>query len=373
GVIPYQILAVTFTNKAANEMRERIGHALAQSGALGQPDVGTFHSICIRILRREMDRTPFSQPFVVYDDSDQLSLIKAVMRKLDIDTESVNPKAVQGAINRMKCDAISPEEMRPSDTSFAERQQQKIYAQYQKDLFANNALDFGEILAMTYRIFRDFPEVRARYQTRYRKIHVDEYQDTNRVQYLILSMLASPQHGGHSEICVVGDEDQSIYKWRGADIGNILSFEEDYPGAKVVKLEQNYRSTKTIITAASQVISNNTARREKTLWTENAEGEKIERWFFPDERAEAESVIREIKRMATERSYREFAIFYRTNAQSRQFEDALRREQVHYQIYGGLRFYDRAEIKDVMAYFRVILNPADSVSLRRIINVPGRG
>lgn len=376
-VPPYQILAVTFTNKAAAEMRERVEKLLAQSQSnhLGAPEIGTFHSVCVRLLRREIQATPFTKPFVIYDDSDQLSLIKTVMQKLDIDDKAFNPKAIQGGINRAKCDAQEPHEIEVPPHNFFIKQLKRVYEQYQIDLFANNALDFGEIICMTYRLMRDYPVIREKYQRRFRYIHVDEYQDTNRSQYLLLSLLASPLHHGHQNICVVGDEDQSIYKWRGADIRNILDFEREYPGARVVKLEQNYRSTQTIIAAAGHVIRNNRTRKDKTLWTSNSEGEKVIRAQLPDERAEAEMVVSEIKRLAASqnRAYSDFSIFYRTNAQSRQFEDVLRREKIPYQVVGGLRFYDRKEIKDVLSYFKLILNPFDSVSLKRVINVPARG
>jgi DNA helicase-2/ATP-dependent DNA helicase PcrA len=377
GVAPWQILGVTFTNKAAAEMRERVEKVLleAQSGQLGSPEIGTFHAVCVRLLRREMAHTPFTKPFVIYDDGDQLTLIKGAMSKLGIEEKSINPKSVQSSINRAKCDALEPQDMEPAGHNFFERQFKRIYEQYQKDMFANNAIDFGEIICLTYRLLRDNEELRRRYQHRYRYIHVDEYQDTNRSQCLLLSMLAASQHGGHKNICVVGDEDQSIYKWRGADIRNILDFESDYAGAQIVKLEQNYRSTKTIIRAAGDVIRNNTSRRDKTLWTNNPEGTKIIRAQVPDERAEAEFTISEIKRVAQSDSHRygDFSIFYRTNAQSRQFEDVLRREKVPYQIVGGLRFYDRKEIKDILSYFKAILNPSDSVSIKRVINTPARG
>ncbi|OFZ01349.1 MAG: hypothetical protein A2Z97_15835 [Bdellovibrionales bacterium GWB1_52_6] len=375
GAQPYQVLAVTFTNKAAGEMRERVERMLENSGKLGNPEIGTFHSVCVRLIRREMDRTPFTKPFVIYDDSDQLSLVKRAMEKLNIDNKSFNPKAIQGAINRAKCNAIEPAEMEVAQHDIFGRQAKRVFEQYQKDLFANNALDFGEIICMTYRILRDHEDIRLKYQQRFRFIHVDEYQDTNRAQYLLLAMLADRRFGGHQNICVVGDEDQSIYGWRGADIHNILDFEKDYPGAKVVKLEQNYRSTKTIITAASQVIRNNSQRKDKTLWTDNEDGLPITHVFVADERQEAEFVISELKRQAEHesRAYGDFAIFYRTNAQSRQFEDVLRREKIPYQVVGGLRFYDRKEIKDILAYFKVILNPTDSIGLKRVINTPARG
>jgi DNA helicase-2/ATP-dependent DNA helicase PcrA len=381
---PHQILAMTFTNKAAGEMRERVERTLglpAQRPSygggnyLGVPEIGTFHSVCVRLLRREMNKTPFSKPFVIYDDSDQVSLIKTTMERLNIDDKAFSPKAIQAAINRAKCDAVEPHEMEPAQHNLFERQVKRVYEQYQKDLFANNALDFGEIICMVYRILRDNLDTRTKYQKRFKYIHVDEYQDTNRSQYLLLTMLANPKFGGHGNVCVVGDEDQSIYKWRGADIKNILDFEKDYPGAQVVKLEQNYRSTKTIIEAAGHVIKNNQSRKDKTLWTDNEQGVPIVRAQVADERMEAELVVSEVKRLAEAdgRAYTDFSIFYRTNAQSRQFEDVLRREKIPYQIVGGLRFYDRKEIKDIISYLKVILNPADSVGIKRIINVPARG
>jgi DNA helicase-2/ATP-dependent DNA helicase PcrA len=371
----WQILAVTFTNKAAAEMRERVEKALHGSDALGAPEIGTFHSVCVRILRREQVHTPFTKPFVIYDDSDQLSLVKATVAKLGIDEKSFSPKALQSGINRVKCDGLEPRDIDPKPHDIFERQLKRVYEQYQKDLFANNALDFGEILCMVYRIFRDHPDVRAKYQHRFRYIHIDEYQDTNRAQYLLMAMLTQEKYGGHGNICVVGDEDQSIYKWRGADIRNILDFEHDFPGTRVVKLEQNYRSTQTIIKAAGQVIRNNRERKDKTLWTDNDVGTPVVRVQLPDERAEAEMTVAEIKRIAEEegRTFDQFAIFYRTHAQSRQYEDVLRREKIPYNIVGGLRFYDRKEIKDVLSYFKVVLNPADSISLKRIINSPARG
>lgn len=375
GVSPHHILAMTFTNKAAREMLERVRKQLEDSNFLSFPEIGTFHSVCIRLLRREIQATPFTKPFVIYDDSDQLSLIKRTLEKLGIDEKAYSPKGMQAMINSLKCDAIEPHEFEAEPHDLYERQLKRVYEQYQKDLFTNNALDFGEIICMAYRVLRDQPMIRAKYQNLYRYIHVDEYQDTNRAQYLLLLQLAHPQHGGHSNICVVGDEDQSIYKWRGADIKNILDFEKDYPGATVVKLEQNYRSTQNIITAASQVIRNNKERKDKTLWTENSTGTFLQRIALADERAEAEFVVSEIKRLATNEGYAlpEFAVFYRTHAQSRQFEEVFRREKVAYEIVGGLRFYDRKEIKDILSYFKVMMNPQDSVSLKRIINVPGRG
>jgi DNA helicase-2/ATP-dependent DNA helicase PcrA len=386
--LPHEILAVTFTNKAAGEMRERVERTLGQDPQhnpgghwgfrVGVPEIGTFHSVCVRLLRREQNRTPFTKPFVIYDDSDQLSLVKAALQKLSIDDKAFSPKGIQAAINRAKCDAIEPHELEPAQHNVFEKQVKRVYEQYQKDLFANNALDFGEIICMAYRLLRDHADIREKYQKRFRYIHVDEYQDTNRSQYLLLSVLANPKSGSHGNICVVGDEDQSIYKWRGADIRNILEFEKDYAGAqgvKTVKLEQNYRSTQTIIKAAGHVIKNNTSRKDKTLWTDNEEGVPIVRAQVADERMEAELVVSEIKRLAEadSRPYKDFSIFYRTNAQSRQFEDVFRREKIPYQIVGGLRFYDRKEIKDIISYLKVLLNPSDSISIKRVINVPARG
>lgn len=374
---PHEILAVTFTNKAAGEMRERVERSMqsSETPVYGIPEIGTFHAVCGRILRREAGLLPFTKPYVIYDDSDQLSVIKSVLKKLNIDDKVMSAKSFQYSIDRAKCDAIEPEDMPDAGFSPFERVLKGVYRQYKEDMITNNAMDFGEILCATYRILRDHPEVREQYQKRFKYIHVDEYQDTNRVQYLILSLLAHPSHGGHGNLCVVGDEDQSIYKWRGADIKNILDFEKDYPLAHVVKLEQNYRSTKTIISAASDLIANNTQRKNKVLWTENEEGSPIVQLHVADEREEAEVVVRELARLARDenRSMDEFAIFYRTHAQSRQFEDFLRRDKIPYQILGGLRFYDRKEIKDILCYLRLIINPLDSVSLKRVINTPARG
>ena len=391
-VPPSQILAVTFTNKAASEMRARVESYLGggsrdvdsgYSSFYGNdrnpfyhlPEIGTFHSVCVRILRRELSRTAFTKPFVIYDDSDQLNLIKTVLHSLGLDDKAFSPKSMQYAINRAKCDAQEPHGLEIQPHNIFSKKLQLVYEGYQKELISNNALDFGEIICMAFRLLRDNLDLKQKYQRQFKYIHVDEYQDTNRAQYSLLSLLASADHEGHQNICVVGDEDQSIYKWRGADIKNILDFEKEFPGARVVKLEQNYRSTKSILSVANQVIRNNRMRKEKVLWTDKENGLPVVRAQLPDERAEADMVISEIKSLAMSdaRTYSDFAVFYRTHAQSRQFEDALRREKIPYQVVGGLKFYDRKEIKDVLAYFKVILNPADSVSLKRIINVPARG
>ncbi len=378
-IMPRKILAVTFTNKAAREMRERIYSICEEMGidfsGSNKPEVGTFHAVCVRLLRREIDSTPFERPFTIYDDADQLSLIKSILKDLDLSDKQFPPKSIQTSINRAKCDAIDPDNVEFKTQGYLGDVLKDVFSRYQKALISNSALDFGEILCMTYRVLRDNEQVRSRYQKWFEYIHVDEYQDTNRVQYLILSLLASKKYGGHENICVVGDEDQSIYKWRGADIRNILEFEKDYPGAQVVKLEQNYRSTKTIIKSASHLIKNNTTRKDKTLWTNNEDGAPVFLFYVQNEREEAKITLDIIRQLIRDDgyTYSDFAVFYRMHAQSRQFEDALRNAGITYQLIGSLRFYDRKEIKDILAYLRVIVNPSDSVSLKRIINVPVRG
>ncbi len=387
GVNPWEILAVTFTNKAAGEMRERVYSLLEEvgiplhgvGGHRGPLDIGTFHAICAKILRREAGSLPFTKPFVIFDDSDQLSLLKAIVKKMGIDDKIYPPKSFQYAINRLKCDAIEPDmpEYQYAKTGRGiDRKLPEIYEAYQRAMIDNNAVDFGEMITLTYRLLRDHPSLREKYQRRYKYIHVDEYQDTNRAQYLLLTQLASPDFGSHGNICVVGDEDQSIYGWRGADIKNILDFEKEYPGATLVKLEQNYRSTQVIVEAASELISHNTQRKNKTLFSEEARGEPIVRLMCPDDRFEAEVVVKEVKRLIQENpdySLLDFAVFYRTHAQSRLIEEFLRQAKLPYKIIGGLRFFDRKEIKDVMAYLRLIYNTSDSISFKRIVNVPARG
>jgi len=376
-VFPQNILAITFTNKAAKEMGKRVQAFLASSDVLGTPEIGTFHAFFLKILRQEMPKTPFSRPFVIYDEADQLSLITTVVKNLNIDTEdkAFNPKNFQNSINSLKCDAIEPHQYLPEpDDSFGNLLR-RVYYDYQVALFANNALDFGEILCMAYRILRDHIDVRTKYQNIYKYIHVDEYQDTNHAQYLLLNILTKKEFGGHENICVVGDADQCIFEWRGANINNILDFEKDYPEVQTVKLEQNYRSTKNIVEAAGAVIQNNLLRKDKTMWTHSAPGNLISYSRQSDERTEAELVVRELQKLIKDKkcTYSDCAILYRNNAQSRQFEDVLLRCKIPYQVVGGTRFYDRKEIKDIMSYFRVISNPTDSTGFKRIINRPARG
>ncbi|MBS1960343.1 MAG: UvrD-helicase domain-containing protein [Bdellovibrionales bacterium] len=378
---PWQILAVTFTNKAAGEMRDRVCSLLNEVGMnhneiQGPLDIGTFHAICARILRREGDRLPFTKPFVIFDDADQLSLLKSIVKSMGIDDKVYSPKSFQYAINRMKCDAMEPDNPHALTGRGIDRKLPQVYEAYQRAMIENNAMDFGEMITMTYRLLRDHADIREKYQRRYRYIHVDEYQDTNKAQYLLLKELGSPSEGSHGNICVVGDEDQSIYGWRGADIRNILDFERDYPGAAVVKLEQNYRSTQTIVEAASELIAKNTQRKNKTLFSEEEIGVPIVKISSPDDRHEAEIVVKELRTLLqdhAEYSLNDFAIIYRTHAQSRLFEEFLRQAKLAYRVVGGLRFFDRKEIKDVMAYLRLVFNNSDSISFKRIINVPARG
>lgn len=382
-VAAHNILAVTFTNKAAQEMRHRVSRALGLSPdaldppppylarlALTQPTIGTFHSVCVRILRREIDRTPFRNQFVIYDDSDQLSLVKDCFSQLNLSEKTFSPKSFQHGINQAKCSALEPHELVGNEYNLYAKNLARVYELYQREMFKSNAIDFGEIITLTYRLLRDNPDILQKYQQLYKFIHIDEYQDTNRAQYLLVKLLAS----GHRNLCVVGDEDQSIYKWRGADIRNILDFEKDYSEAVTVKLEQNYRSSQTIINASSAVISNNSSRKAKKLWTSNEVGNRIRRFQVSDDRAESELVVAQMKQECANNgfAFSDVSIFYRTNAQSRVLEDVLRRERIPYKIIGGLRFYDRKEIKDVLAYFRVLVNGDDSVSFKRIINVPQR-
>ncbi|CAM3742494.1 DNA helicase PcrA [Marinicrinis lubricantis] len=365
---PWSILAITFTNKAAREMQERVSRLVGPSG--GDIWVSTFHSMCVRILRRDIERIGYTSNFTILDSGDQLTVIKSCLKELNIDTKKFEPRGVLAAISSAKNELITPERYEQRVGDYFQTIVAQVYSLYQKKLKSNNSLDFDDLIMKTIELFQAEPEVLKFYQNKFLYIHVDEYQDTNRAQYLLTQMIADLRQN----ICVVGDSDQSIYKWRGADIGNILNFEQDYPNAKVILLEQNYRSTSTILDAANAVIANNAGRKAKNLWTDKGEGGKIKIYAAGSEHDEGYFIVGEIqKNIKNGRKYRDHAILYRTNAQSRVIEEVLIKSEIPYQIVGGTRFYDRMEIKDILAYLRLISNPNDDISLQRIINVPKRG
>lgn len=365
---PGQIIAMTFTNKAAGEMRDRVTSFIPKS--LHGLWVGTFHSLFARVLRREAERLGFEQNFVIYDTSDQVSLIKTIMADKQISQQDFSPKGFRTRISSAKNSMISPDEFSNQANDFYEENVALVYPEYQRRLKENNAMDFDDLLIKPVALFGKYPAVLQQFQERFKYILVDEYQDTNRAQYLLLKLIA----GKYRNICVVGDDDQSIYGWRGADIRNILDFDRDYPECAVFRLEQNYRSTKNILAAAHSVVCNNRARHEKKLWTEKGEGELVIELEVEDEVDEALKIVSNIEEELRKgkRDFSDFAVLYRTNAQSRALEDGLRSNGISYTIVGGVRFYDRKEVKDVLAYLRVVCNPSDSVSLRRIINFPPR-
>ena len=369
---PSEILAVTFTNKAAKEMEARMKALLRSCGipVYERMWISTFHSICARILREHIHLMGYKPFFGIYDTSDQLSMIKKVLTILNIDDKTHPAKGFAARINTAKTDALTPDEVKKRPRMMDDRSLQ-VYTKYEEEMFRANSLDFGDLLMKTYILFNDYPVVLESYQKRFKSIMVDEYQDTNRIQYLLVTMLAS----AHRNLCVVGDEDQSIYSWRGADINNILDFEKDFKDAKVVKLEQNYRSSQTIINAATHVIRNNTQRKDKTLFTENPKGDPIIVREEGNEYDEARFVVGEIASAINEgtTSPNEIAIFYRTNAQSRVLEEQFRTRNIAYRIVGGVKFYDRMEIKDILGYMKLIMNPTDDIAFKRIINVPARG
>ncbi|WP_026695285.1 DNA helicase PcrA [Peribacillus kribbensis] len=367
-VAPWNILAITFTNKAAREMKERIKGILG--GASEDIWISTFHSMCVRILRRDIDRIGFNRNFTILDTTDQQSVIKQILKDKNLDPKKYDYRALLGTISSAKNELIDAEEYAGMSGGFYEQVAADVYKEYQKRLAKNQALDFDDLIMKTILLFTRVPEVLEFYQRKFQYIHVDEYQDTNRAQYMLVKMLAAR----FRNLCVVGDSDQSIYRWRGADIANILSFEKDYPNANVILLEQNYRSTKRILSAANRVISNNANRKPKNLWTENLEGNKICYYRADSEQAEAQFVAGKINEMTRDgKKLSEIAILYRTNAQSRVMEEVLLKSNIQYSIVGGTKFYDRKEIKDILAYLRLISNPDDDISLRRIINVPKRG
>ncbi|MGX7196188.1 DNA helicase PcrA [Enterococcus olivae] len=368
-VNPWNILAITFTNKAAKEMKERVKSLLGPDGE--NVWVSTFHSMCVRILRRDVDHIGYSRNFTIIDSSEQLSLMKRVLKELNIDPKKYDPRSILGAISNAKNALLTPEDYQELQGDFFEQIVGRCYDMYQRELRQNQCMDFDDLIMNTIRLFKENPDALAFYQNKFQYVHVDEYQDTNHAQYTLVNMLAAR----FRNLCVVGDADQSIYGWRGADMQNILDFEKDYPDAAVILLEQNYRSTQNILSAANQVIQNNRNRRDKKLWTENNEGARIKYYRGESERDEGQFIVREIQNQIADegRDYGDFAVLYRTNAQSRAVEDMLVKSNIPYTMVGGHKFYDRKEIKDILAYLSAIANPDDSISLERIINVPKRG
>ena len=369
GVRPWNIMAITFTNKAAGEMRERV------DGLVGMGSeaiwVSTFHSSCCRILRRYIDRIGYDNSFTIYDTDDSRQVMKAVIKELELNPKIYKEKALLGKISAAKNNLVSPDEMEADASRWEEKQTARAYRAYQKRLKKNNALDFDDLLVLAVELFEKAPDVLESYQERFRYILIDEYQDTNTVQFRFVKLLAEK----YRNICVVGDDDQSIYKFRGANIMNILNFEKSFPGAKVIKLEQNYRSTQSILDAANEVISNNSGRKEKKLWTDNRQGTRVRFREFQTGYDEAEFVAGEIAKKVREenRSYRDYAVLYRTNAQSRLFEEKMIAADIPYKLVGGVNFYSRREIKDMLAYLKTVDNGLDDLAVQRIVNVPKRG
>ena len=371
GVKAENILAITFTNKAANEMRERVEETL-QGTDTKEMWITTFHSCCVRILRKSINKIGYNRSFVIYDSPDQVTLIKDCMRELDISDKAFDPKYVLSCISNAKDKLYSPKQfLKLNEGDISKTKVGEIYELYQDRLKRNSALDFDDLIMKTVELLKECPEVLDYYRNKFRYIMVDEYQDTSKAQYELIKLLAKQ----HQNICVVGDDDQSIYGWRGADIRNILEFERDYDNVKIVKLEQNYRSTQVILDAANHVIANNTERKRKRLWSDKKEGQLIKIQLAENEIEEGDFITNTISYMKRyeDRDYKDFAVLYRANAQARSVEDALNRAGIPYNIYGGIKFYERKEIKDIIAYLRVIQNPQDDISLKRIINVPRRG
>lgn len=369
NIYPSQILAITFTNKAAGEMKERVKNIIGNDA--DNMWVSTFHSSCVRILRREIDKLGYNKNFAIYDSYDQKVLIKQCMQELNINEKDITDREIINKIGEQKDNLITTQEFKKnSEHNFRLNKIADLYLLYQKKLKSNNALDFDDLIFKTVELFKKNKDVLDFYQRKFKYIMVDEYQDTNKSQYEFVRLLAA----SHKNICVVGDDDQCIYAWRGADIRNILEFEKDYPAAKIIKLEQNYRSKANILQAANNVIKNNSRRKDKLLRTESEPGEKIKVYRAFSDIEEGRYTAMEIKKLIRDedRKFKDFAILYRTNAQSRIFEDSFIRENIPYRIIGGLKFYDRKEIKDIMAYLKFINNPLDDISLRRIINVPKR-
>ena len=367
-VSPYKILAITFTNKAAKEMKERVKKIIGDESDVIW--ISTFHSMCVRILRRDIDRIGIERNFTILDPTDQRSVVKDILKRENIDPKKYDPRMFVAEISNLKNEMKSPDDAIEAASDFMSMMISKVYAEYQRVLLKNHALDFDDLIMTTIQLFERVPEVLDYYQSKFQYIHVDEYQDTNRAQYLLVKMLADK----FKNICVVGDSDQSIYGWRGADIYNILSFEDDYKDAKTIFLERNYRSTKNILFAANEVIKNNTERKPKALWTDNDHGSKINYYKAMSERAEAEYIVSEILKKKRENyALSDMAILYRTNAQSRVIEETLMKSNISYTMVGGTKFYDRKEIKDLLSYLRLVANSNEDISFTRIINTPKRG
>lgn len=368
-VNPWNILAITFTNKAAREMRERVDNLLAGNGS--DVWVSTFHSLCVQILRRNIDQIGYNRAFTIADTSEQRTLVKRILNDMNLDVKKYDPRSILGAISNAKNDLLTPAQYKQEFTSPFESIVGDVYDRYQAELKQNQALDFDDLIMMTIQLFESSKETLEYYQNKFRYIHVDEYQDTNEAQYKLVNLLAAE----YQNICVVGDADQSIYGWRGANIENIMNFEKDYPSARVIMLEQNYRSTKTILDAANAVIANNDNRRDKNLWTQNDSGEQISYYRGQTENDEARFVVSNIQEEVKKphRNYGSIAILYRTNAQSRVMEETLLKSNIPYTMVGGHKFYDRKEIRDVLAYLTLVANPNDSMSFERVINEPKRG
>lgn len=368
GVAPWHILAITFTNKAAKEMKERVQQLVGENGS--DVWVSTFHAMCARILRRDIEKLGYNRSFTIYDDDDQANVLKDLYKQLNIDEKNLNPREVRAKISDAKNRLLGPDDwFAESARDFRSQQFHDLYSAYERKLKHSNALDFDDLLVRTLELFADHPPVLESYREKFQYVHVDEYQDTNFAQYSLVKLITQKSRN----LCVVGDDDQSIYGWRGADIRNILDFEKDYPDATVIKLEQNYRSTANILDAANQVIAHNEGRMEKMLWTEADSGDPIRVFCAGNERDEAAWICDRMQQLnRSGQDYGRMAVLYRSNAQSRVIEDMLVRAGIPYRIYGGLRFYDRKEVKDIVAYLRVIVNPSDDASLRRIINTPKR-
>ncbi len=370
---PDDILCVTFTNKAAKEMEHRIFKLLSEINVPTTRElwVSTFHAFCVRILRRHIELLDYKKPFTIYDSGDQLSQIKKVLTALNLNDKMYPPKSFQSRISNSKMLGLAPENLSKNTRNIMDQKTLDVYTRYEQEMKKANALDFDDLLLKTYDLFRMYPDLLSEYQNKFRYIMVDEYQDTNHIQYLLVQMLAK----AHRNLCVVGDEDQSIYSWRGADITNILDFEKDFPECTVVKLEENYRSSSNIVTAATTVISNNTERKDKKLFTSNPAGDLIQIREERNEYDEAKYVTKTIQNLMSsgENNLNDYAIFYRTNAQSRVLEEQLRSLAIPYRLVGGIRFYERAEVKNLIAYMRLCANQSDDIATRRIINVPARG